>query len=102
MNEFNLKYLYPYINYHLPCFFPEITTDNKGKQRKKYLYKNIMTLYEKLKYLTDAKTYLKEGICFEILDEQVMGMTDNASAELLQKERKKLFNQIFEQDNKRA
>jgi hypothetical protein len=37
----------------------------------------------------------------KILDEQVMVMTDNACAELLQKERNKLFNQIFEQ-NKRA
>jgi len=101
MNEFNLKYLYPYINYHRPCFFPEITTDSKGKQRKKYPYKNMMTPYEKLKSLPDAKTYLKPDIHFEILDEQVMEMTDNACAELLQKERNKLFNQIFEQ-NKRA
>ncbi len=101
MNEFNLKYLYPYINYHRPCFFPETTTDEKGKQRKIYLYKNMMTPYEKLKSLPDAKTYLKADFHFEILDEQVMEMTDNACAELLQKERNKLFNLIFEQ-NKRA
>jgi len=101
MNEFNLKYLYPYINYHRPCFFPEIATNDKGKQRKIYAYKNMMTPYEKLKSLPKAKSYLKEGICFEILDEQVMEMTDNACAELLQNERNKLFNQIFEQ-NKRA
>jgi transposase InsO family protein len=101
MNEFNLKYLYPYINYHRPCFFPEIITDKKGKQRKKYPYKNMMTPYEKLKSLPNSKNYLKEGFQFEILDEQVMEMTDNACAELLQKERNKLFNQIFEQ-NKRA
>ncbi|MFK5947509.1 MAG: hypothetical protein QM500_01910 [Methylococcales bacterium] len=101
MNEFNLKYLYPYINYHRPCFFPEITTDKKGKQCKKYLYKNMMTPYEKLKSLPNAKTYLKADFHFAILDEQVMEMTDNACAELLQKERNKLFNQIFEQ-NKRA
>ena len=101
MNEFNLKYLYPYINYHRPCFFPEITTDDKGKERKTYAYKNMMTPYEKLKSLPDAKMYLKPDFHFEILDEQVMEMTDNACAELLQKERNKLFNQIFEQ-NKRA
>lgn len=101
MNEFNLKYLYPYINYHRPCFFPEITTDDKGKQRKVYRYENMMTPYEKLKSLPNAKNYLKPDFHFEILDEQVMAMTDNACAELLQKERNKLFNQIFEQ-NKRA
>lgn len=101
MNEFNVKYLYPYINYHRPFFFPEVTTDKKGKQRKRYLYKNMMTPYEKLKSLADAKSYLKPDFHFEILDEQVMEMTDNDCAELLQKERNKLFNQIFEQ-NKRA
>jgi transposase InsO family protein len=101
INEFNLKYLYPYINYHRPCFFPKITIDDKGKQRKTYPYKNMMTPYEKLKSIKNAKTYLKEGVCFEILDEQVMEMTDNSCAELLQKERNKLFNQIFEQ-NRRA
>lgn len=101
INEFNLKYLYPYINYHRPCFFPEITMDDKGKQRKTYPYKNMKTPYEKLKSLPNAKMYLKPGIYFEILDEQVLELTDNACAELLQKERNKLFNQIFEQ-NKRA
>jgi transposase InsO family protein len=101
MNEFNLKYLYPYINYHRPCFFPEIIEDDKGKQHKTYLYKNMMTPYEKLKSLPNAETYLKPSIYFEILDEQVMEMSDNDCAELLQKERNKLFNQIFEQ-HKRA
>lgn len=101
LNGFNLKYLYPYINYHRPCFFPEILTDKKGKHRKTYLYKNMMTPYEKLKSLPNAEIYLKPDIHFEILDEQVMEMTDNACVELLKKERNKLFNQIFEQ-NKRA
>ncbi len=101
INTFNLKYLYPYINYHRPCFFPEVTTDDKGKQRKTYPYKSMMTPYEKLKSLPNAKTYLKADFHFEILDEQAMEMTDNACAELLQKERNELFNQIFEQ-NKRA
>jgi transposase InsO family protein len=101
INTFNLKYLYPYINYHRPCFFPEVTTDDKGKQHKTYPYKSMMTPYEKLKSLPNAKTYLKADFHFEILDEQAMEMTDNACAELLQKERNELFNQIFEQ-NKRA
>ena len=101
MNKFNLKYLYHYINYHRPCFFPETITDDKGKQRKTYAYKDMMTPYEKLKSLPDAKTYLKSDVDFEILDKQAMEMTDNACAELLQKERNNLFNQIFEQ-NKRA
>ena len=34
MNTFNQKHLTPYLNFHRPCFFPEIQTDPKGKERK--------------------------------------------------------------------
>jgi len=68
VNEFLLNHLNPYVNYHRPCFFSEVKTDSKGKQRKKYLYKNMMTPYEKLKSLPDAKSYLKPGHSFQELD----------------------------------
>jgi hypothetical protein len=97
MNEFNVKYLSPYINYHLPCFFPVIILNKKCTPIKTYPYESMMTPYEKLKSLPNAKTYLKPGVHFEKLDEQVMAITDNACAELLQKERNKLFNPIVEQ-----
>lgn len=42
------------------AIFPETITDDKGKQRKRYPYKNlIMTPYEKLKSLAHAEHYLK-------------------------------------------
>lgn len=62
----------------------------------------MMTPYEKLKSLPDAEKYLKQGITFEILGAAAMKMSDNQAAKLLQKERRKLFNQIFEQDKKQA
>lgn len=102
MNKFNFDYLYPYINFHRPCFFPEIVTDEKGKEKKKYEYKNMMTPYEKFKSLPDAKKHLKDGITFEILDMQATNLTDNASADLLKKERTLLFSQIFSSDLKEA
>jgi hypothetical protein len=49
INDFNRQYLNPYLNFHRPCFFPETRTDDKGKQRKIYLYENMMTPYERLK-----------------------------------------------------
>ncbi|MCP4056563.1 MAG: transposase family protein [Pseudoalteromonas sp.] len=97
LNEFNLDYLYPYINFHRPCFFCEIETDEKGKQRKIYKYENMMTPYDKLKSLPDANKYLKPEMSFDILDKLAMKMTDNQAAETLKKERQILFNQIFEQ-----
>ncbi len=95
LNDFNRKYLNPYINYHRPCFFPETTTDSKGKQRKIYRYKDMMTPYDKLKSLTHAEQYLKPEISFEILDEYAMKISDNEAASELQKARKKLFSLIF-------
>ena len=100
LNEFNINYLYPYINYHRPCFFPEIVIDDKGKQRKQYHYKNMMTPYDKLKSLPDSEKYLKPGVSFEILDLVAMKISDNQAAKILKIERLKLFNQIFEQKNR--
>jgi hypothetical protein len=102
MNDCNVNYLCPHINYHRPCFFPEIKIDAKGKQRKIYPYKNMMTPYDKLKSLAEAVQYLKPGITFEILDELAMRISDNESAIQLRTERNKLFNLIFEQDRKQA
>ncbi|MDQ7072913.1 MAG: hypothetical protein Q9N32_04700 [Gammaproteobacteria bacterium] len=61
-----------------------------------------MTPYQKLKSLPNAKNYLKPGVTFEILDKLSMEMSDNEAAEKLQKERRKLFKSIFEQDKKYA
>ena len=102
MNDFNVNYLCPHINYHRPCFFPEIKIDAKGKQRKAYPYTSMMTPYDKLKSISEAKQYLKSGITFEILDELAMRISDNESAIQLRTERSKLFNLIFEQDRKQA
>jgi hypothetical protein len=96
VNEFNQSYLNPHINYHRPCFFPETITDEKGKQRKKYYYKNMMTPYDKLKSISDAKSYLKDEINFELLDRKAYAMTDNQSADRLQKARQLLFKTIDE------
>ena len=59
INAFNQSALNPYINYHRPCLYPTITIDEKGKQKKKYEYKNMMTPYEKLKSLPEANCYLE-------------------------------------------
>jgi transposase InsO family protein len=68
INEFNHKTLFPYINYHRPCFFPKTITDSKGKDKKTYPYECMMTPYDKLKSIENAINYLKPDITFEILD----------------------------------
>jgi hypothetical protein len=96
INEFNQTTLNPYINYHRPCFFAEVIVDKKGKQRKRYPYKQMMTPYEKLKSLANAPSYLKAGTTFKQLDEIAYQISDNEAAERLQKAKITLFQTIFE------
>ena len=102
LNEFHRQHLNPYVNYHRPCLFPKTVTDSKGRQRKRYPYKGLMTPYEKLKSLPDAKTYLKPDLSFEILDRIAYQLSDNAAADALQQARRALFTTIHEQEYKRA
>jgi len=102
LNRFNQAALNPYVNYHRPCLYPTTTIDNKGRQKKKYEYKNMMTPYEKFKSLPEAESYLKEGIHFEDLDDIASKMSDNEAADFLQKQRKLLFKHIHEDCEKRA
>ena len=97
INVFNREHLNPYLNFHRPCFFPETCTDAKGKERKIYRYENLMTPYDKLKSLPNAKDYLKPGMTFEILDAAAHQISDNQAAEQLQKARQKLFKIIHGQ-----
>lgn len=102
INEFNLNALNPYINYHRPCLYPTIVTDKKGKEVKKYKYKDMMTPYEKFKSIPSAYQYLKPEITFKYLDDIANKMTDNEAADYLQHQRTLLFKHITEDCKKKA
>jgi transposase InsO family protein len=91
VNCFNQEHLVPYVNYHRPCFFPEIVTDAKGRQRKRYRYEQMMTPYEKLKSLPDPDQFLKPGLSFQSLDDIAYAISDNEAAKRLQEARHQLF-----------
>jgi len=94
VNAFCADFLNPYVNFHRPCFFPETVTDAKGKERKRYRYEEMMTPYEKLKSLPEARQYLKPGMTFEHLDAIASEMSDNEAADALNKARQRLFKAI--------
>lgn len=96
INQFNQDTLFPYINYHRPCFFPKTIIDKHGKEKKTYPYECMMTPYDKLKSIENAANYLKPGITFEILDKEATCQNDDQAAEQLQQERTKLFKTIQE------
>lgn len=100
INRFLIHHLNPYINFHRPCFFPETEVDHRGKQIKRYSYKNMMTPYDKLKSLPDAQRFLKPFCDFTQLDEIASKFTDNQSAKLMNNAKIKLFNSINEQNLK--
>lgn len=94
VNAWCQGFLNPYVNFHRPCFFAESITDEKGKTRKKYRLKDMMTPHEKLKSLPNAGAFLKSGITLETLDQTAAAMSDNEAAERLNAARKKLFQSI--------
>jgi transposase InsO family protein len=95
INAFNRTYLTPYLNFHRPCHFAEMKTDKNGKEKKTYPYRCMMTPYEKLKSLSDAASYLKDGVSFEALDKQMMASTDLQAAKAMKQAQSELFKQIF-------
>ena len=95
VNAFCRDHLNPYINFHRPCLFAETITDAKGRQRKRYPYKLMMTPYEKLKSLPEAEQYLKPGITFAALDAQAAAISDNEAAQRLNEARAVLYKTIL-------
>ena len=102
INTFNQTYLNPYINYHRPCYFATDKVDAKGKVIKKYLYRDMMTPFEKFKSLPNAQDYLKLGSSLEQLDKLASSITDNDAARLLNEHKIKLFNTISERSKRQA
>jgi uroporphyrinogen-III decarboxylase len=93
INRFYTNYFNEYLNYHRPCGYATITVDRKGKERKKY--DSYMTPYEKLKSLPGLRKHLKPGIPLAKLDEIAYRWSDIQFAAIMQKEKSKLFEQVF-------
>ena len=95
VNAFCHEHLNPYVNFHRPCLFAETITDAKGRSRKRYPYKLMMTPYDKLKSLDNAQQFLKTGLTFEQLDALATAISDNDAAQRLNNARTILFKTIF-------
>ena len=102
VNGFCHDYLNPYINFHRPCLFAETIIDAKGRSRKRYPYKLMMTPYEKLKSLDASEQFLKPGITFKQLDALAGSMSDNEAALRLNNARALLFKTIFNRSKNAA
>ena len=100
INEFNRDFFNPYINFHRPCFFPVITIDHRGKVKRKYPLKEVMTPYERLRSLPGAAEFLAPGVTLAKLDAIANQMSDNQFAERMVQARSDLFRQISRFDER--
>lgn len=93
INEFYILYFNPYLNFHRPSgFATRKVIDKKGKIKK--VYDTYLTPYEALKKIKDTSCFLKTGITFEKLDIIAYKYSDNEFAEIMEKEKQKLFEEI--------
>lgn len=97
LNRFYFTVFHEYLNYHRPCAFATEIADprKKGKIKKVYRPEDYQTPYGKFKSLKEAKSYLKPGVTFELLDQVSLKRNDNQMAKLVQTERSKLFGEIY-------
>jgi transposase InsO family protein len=92
MNEFNRKYLNPYLFFHRQCAFADEAVDERGKVKK--VYKTYLTPCEKLLSIQGVGRYLKPGITKETLRATMMETTHLAAAQEMQEAKRLLFKEI--------
>jgi len=94
INQYNGNILSLYVNFHRPCFFPVSIVDHRGRIKKTYPYREVMTPYEKLRSLPQVEGCLRPGVTLQRLDDIANQMSDNEFAERMVKARSNLFQQI--------
>lgn len=92
INYYYKNFFNPYLNYHRPCAYPTIKTDERG--RKKKVYDLYLTPYDALKAILDRQKFLKPGETFENLDKTAYSHSDNEFATIMREEEKRLFQKI--------
>jgi hypothetical protein len=102
INAFCAAYLNPYLNFHRPCLFAEDTVDAKGKVKKRYPQRLVMTPLEKLASLPNADAFLKPGITLAQLQAEAKRLTDNEAAQQLNQARRRLFQSIHDRSKRAA
>jgi len=94
VNTFCAEHLNPYLNFHRPCLFAEEITDHKGKIRKRYPQRLVMTPFEKLATLERCQQFLRPGVTLQSLRREAASMSDNEAATRLNEARSRLFLSI--------
>lgn len=92
MNEFNQRYLNPYLFLHRQCAFADDVVDARGKIKK--VYKTYQTPCEKLLSVPNVEEYLKPNVTVESLKACMMKQSHFVVAEEMRTAKTVLFNEI--------
>jgi transposase InsO family protein len=95
-NTFCVEYLNPFLNFHRPCLFATELADPKkpGRIKRVYRAKDAKTPLDKLASLSEAATFLREGVRLEDLHALATALTDVQAAEELNEARLALFRRV--------
>jgi transposase InsO family protein len=80
IQRFYTAHFNPYLNYHRPCGFAQVSCDERGRRRRRYRAEDYATPYEKLRSLPQAYRYLKDGLRWELLDRFAYALSDTEAA----------------------
>lgn len=96
INNYYCNFLNPYLNFHRPCLYlTETKKDSFGRERR--VYGEVKVPYDKLQevYRQTKKNFLVSSTSWTKLDIIAYQYSDNEFAEIVRKEERKLFNEIF-------
>ncbi len=96
--DYYQQWFNPYLNFHRPCAFPTLQTDERGKTTK--VYTIYQTPYDAFKGIPGAHTFLKPGQSFAKLDTIAYKKSDNEFAEVMREEERKLFEKVRNYDRR--
>lgn len=89
--QFYRRWLNPYLNFHRPCGFALVITDQRGRRKRRYRQQDYATPYEKLRSLADWEQFLKPGVRPEQLQRRALEQSDTEAAQAMQTVKQKLL-----------
>jgi transposase InsO family protein len=92
INQFYTGFLNPYVNYHRPSAQAQIQIDAKGRRRR--LYKQWQTPFEKLLSLDQPQRFLRPGLSLNALQRVAASMSDTEAAMRMQKAKDAMFERL--------
>ena len=92
INQFYTGFLNPYVNYHRPSAQAEVQIDAKGRKRR--LYKQWQTPFEKLLSLDRPQRFLRPGLSLAVLQRVAASISDTEAARRMQQAKSSMFERI--------